>query len=166
MQLSITDRIQKMRPFFYGIAEVGPASIDIFLKVYLLIFFNQVIGMSATLTSLAIGLSVLWDAILDPLIGIYSDKYYRKHHQRKNILYVALVLIAVLFYMLWNLTATNQWVGLALLFLLSSTLNSAISLFSVPFYAMANDLEHDNEKRKKWIGWRLAFFTSQLHKNI
>lgn len=30
--------------------------------------------------------------------------------------------------------------------------------FSVPFYAVANDLEHDNEKHKVWIGSRLINF--------
>lgn len=151
-------RLNKWRPFFYGISEFGPAGIDIFLKVYLLLYFNQIMGLSATYTSVAIGLSVLWDALIDPLIGVYSDNYYRRNRQRKNILYLALCFIALLFYLLWNTNSSNQWVSLALLFFLSSLLNSAISLFSVPFYAVANDLERDNEQRKKWIGWRLAFF--------
>jgi glycoside/pentoside/hexuronide:cation symporter, GPH family len=151
-------QMNRLRPFFYGLAELGPASIDIFLKVYLLIYFNQILGLSASLTSLAIGLSVLWDAILDPVIGILSDRYYQKHQNRKSILYFAVILICIVFFSLWHWTSTHPWVSLALLFIMSSILNSAISLFSIPYFAAANDLEADNELRKKWIGWRLVFF--------
>ncbi len=150
--------MNKFRPVFYGLSELGPAGIDIFLKVYLLIYFNQVVGLSASYTSLAIGLSVLWDAIMDPLIGIFSDRYYQKYHHRKNILYFALVLICTLFFSMWRFKSDNEWISLIYLFFFSSFLNSAISLFSVPYYAIANDLEPDNEIRKRWIGWRLAFF--------
>ena len=47
----------KLRPFFYGLAELSPSAIDIFLKVYLLVYFNQVLGLSATITSFVIGAS-------------------------------------------------------------------------------------------------------------
>ncbi len=148
----------KLRPIFYGFGELGTSSIDIFLKVYLLLYFNNVLGLSASWTSLAIGASVLWDAAIDPWIGIYSDDYYRKHGNRKGILYFATGLICIFFVLLWRINTDHQWLTLTLLFFTSSFLNSAISLFSVPFYAIANDLEHDNEKRKIWIGSRLINF--------
>ena len=142
----------------YGLGELGPASVDIFLKVYLLLYFNVILGLSPTLTSFAIGLGVLWDALLDPWIGIYSDRYYKKNGHRKKLIYISIGLIVVLFMALWRVPNVGQWGTFIILFLLSSLLNSAISLFSVPYIAMANDIEPDNEKRKAWIGWRLAFF--------
>ena len=148
----------KLRPFIYGFGELGTSSIDLFLKVYLLLYFNNVLGLSASWTSLAIGASVLWDAFIDPWIGLYSDKYYHKNGHRKGILYLATVMICVFFVLLWQINTNHEWLTLTLLFLVSSLLNSAISLFTVPFYAIANDLETDNDKRKIWIGSRLINF--------
>ncbi len=148
----------KLRPFLYGLAELGPASIDIFLKVYLLLYFNIILGLSPTLTSLAIGLGVLWDALLDPWIGIYSDRYYQKNRHRKGVIYAAILLCVFLFFILWRIPHYTQLSTFLLLFFISSLLNSAISLFSIPYIALANDIEHDNEKRKSWTGWRMAFF--------
>ncbi|MBY0554687.1 MFS transporter [bacterium] len=148
----------KLKPFFYGLAELGPASIDIFLKVYLLLFFNVILGLSPTLTSLAIGLGVLWDALLDPWIGIFSDRYYHKKGHRKGVIYSAILISVFLFYVMWRIPHYSQLSTFLLLFLVSSLLNSAISLFSVPYIAIANDLEKDNLKRTVWTGWRLAFF--------
>ncbi|MBC7741975.1 MAG: MFS transporter [Bdellovibrionaceae bacterium] len=148
----------KIQPFFYGFGEIGAACVDIFLKVYLLVYFNHVLGLPATWASLAIGASVLWDAIIDPWIGIYSDYEFRVKGHRKRVLYVGAIAITTLFIILWRIHFESQWLNLIFLFLISACLNSAISLFSVPYYALANDLEPDNEKRKSWIGWRLIFF--------
>lgn len=148
---------EKYDPIVYGLADLGPAAVDIFLKVYLLLFFNVILGLSPTLTSLAIGLGVLWDALIDPWIGVYSDRYFHKHGHRKFIIYGATILIVITFYTLWRIPPLSEAASFILLFILSSLLNSAISLYSVPYIAIANDLEHDNEKRKKWTGWRLAF---------
>lgn len=151
-------KTDKLKPFLYGVADLGPASIDIFLKVYLLLYFNVILGLSPSLTSLAIGLGVLWDALIDPWIGVYSDAYYKKNGNRKKILYVAVLISVLLFFVLWRIPQMSEWPTFFALFAISSLLNSAISLFSVPYIAVANDLEHDNEKRKVWTGWRLAFF--------
>lgn len=148
---------EKIRPFFYGLAELCPSAIDLFIKVYLLLFFNKVVGLSASLTSLVIGLSVLWDALIDPWIGKISDRYYHKNGSRQNLLIFSTLLVALLFYSLWRITYDGSIWAYVFLFLLSTGLNSAISFFSIPYYAIANDLEKDNQKRQLWIGWRLIF---------
>lgn len=151
-------RAVKFRPFFYGLAELSPAAIDIFLKIYLLVYFNQVIGLPASTTSLIIGLSVLWDAVIDPWIGSISDRHKEKYGHRKYILFLASIVMASLFFILWRIPVGNNMTTYVLLFGLSALLNSSLSFFSVPYYAVANDLEKDNLKRRAWIGWRLVFF--------
>lgn len=147
-----------LRAMLYGLGELGPSALDIFLKVYLLLYFNLIMGLSPSLTSLAIGLGVLWDALIDPWIGIKSDQYYQKKGHRKLLLYSAVFLMLILFLGLWRIPYISTWVTFTALFLISSFLNSAISLYSVPFIAVANDLIEDNRQRQSWIGWRLAFF--------
>lgn len=150
--------LARSKSFVYGFAELGPASLDIFLKVYLLVYFNSVVGLPASVASLAIGLSVFWDAILDPFIGIWSDHYYAKHKNRKLIIYLAIVFMSSLFFMLWKFHFESKWLNFTSLFVISALLNSSISLFSVPYFSLANDLEPSNEQRKTWIGWRHVFF--------
>jgi Na+/melibiose symporter-like transporter len=153
-----SEKLNRLKPFFYGLSDLGPASIDIFIKVYLLLYFNVILGLSPSLTSLAIGLGVMWDALIDPWIGVASDKYYHKHGHRKGIIYTATFSVVLLFYILWRIPpGLGEPLTFTFLFLVSSLLNSSISLYSVPYMAIANDLVKDNEKRKKWIGWRAAF---------
>ena len=158
MKPNTKSRFDFYRPAFYGLAELSPTAIDIFLKVYLLLYFNQIMGLSASLTSLVIGLGVLWDAAVDPWIGKVTDRYYETHGNRQPILYAACFFVAFLFFILWRLPTSSHVVSYIFVFVVSALLNSAISFFSVPFYAAANDLQKDNHERKKWIGWRLIFF--------
>ena len=153
----MTNKNSSWTAFFYGLAELGPASIDIFIKVYMLVYFDQVKGLSPTMASLAIGLSVVWDALIDPKIGQYSDRYYQRHGQRKNILYLASFLMSSSFIFVWLLPATQEWILFCSLLVVSTILNSSLALFSIPYIAVANDLEPDNRQRQKWIGYRIAF---------
>lgn len=148
----------KWIPFLYGIGELGLSSIDIFIKVYLLVYFDLVKGLSLSMASLAIGLSVFCDAVIDPMIGRFSDRYYAVHGHRKNILTLAMFLMTASFCGVWLLPHTTEWILFISLFLMSSVLNASLSLFSIPYIALANDLEPDNVRRKMWIGWRVVFF--------
>lgn len=150
--------MKQLRPFYYGLGELSPTAIDLFLKVYLLLYFTQVRGLSASRTSFVIGIGVLWDALIDPWIGAFSDRYKEKYGNRRLLLIGAVALIVVCFYGLWRIPNEAGWSPYIYLFFFSAFLNTSLSLFSVPFYAIANDLEKDDEQRKTWIGWRLIFF--------
>ena len=57
------------RKLVYGSGVVNYALKDAAFGVFVLFYYKQVLGLSGTLTGLAIALSVLWDAISDPLVG-------------------------------------------------------------------------------------------------
>ena len=42
--------------------------------MFILLFYTQVLGLSGATTGVAIGLSLLWDGISDPLVGTLSDR--------------------------------------------------------------------------------------------
>lgn len=151
-------KFNKWQPFLYGLGELGLSSIDIFIKVYLLVYFDLVMGLSLSLASLAIGLSVFCDAIVDPLIGRFSDRYYSKNGHRQGILYSAIILMTICFCGVWLLPKLAPWGLFTALLIMSSLLNASLSLFSIPYVALANDLQADNQRRKVWIGWRVVFF--------
>lgn len=152
-----TIKTNKLTAFFYGLAELGPASIDIFMKVYLLVYFDKVMGLPLSKASLAIGISVFWDALIDPYIGRFSDQYYAKNKNRKNILFLASFLMTLSFLVVWHLPTGSETFLFFSLLVISAILNSSLALFSIPYVAIANDVEPDNHKRKLWIGWRVVF---------
>jgi len=60
---------------FWGIGQVGEGVKNSAFNSFLLFYYNQILGVSATLTAVALAVAVLFDAISDPLAGSISDRF-------------------------------------------------------------------------------------------
>lgn len=65
-------------------------------------FFNQVVGLPAPWVGAAIMISLMLDALCDPLIGQWSDHLESRRGRRHPFLYASAVPVALAFYLLWN----------------------------------------------------------------
>src|ERR1019366_7671312 len=79
-----------------GVAITGLAAST--LQYYL----NQVIGVAPLLSSTLILVSLAVDSVLDPVIGQWSDNLRSRWGRRHPFIYVAAILLAVSFFLLWN----------------------------------------------------------------
>ena len=55
----------------YSSGAITYALKDAAFAAFVLFYYKQVLGLSGTLTGLAIALSVVWDAISDPMVGAW-----------------------------------------------------------------------------------------------
>ena len=60
--------------FSFGFGQLAEAIKNSGFNVFLLFYYNQVLGVSATLTSVALAIALMFDAVSDPLVGSFSDK--------------------------------------------------------------------------------------------
>ena len=65
--------LSKKLPFgtklFWGVGQVGEGVKNAAFNSYLLFYYNQILGVSATLTALALAIAVFFDAVSDPQAG-------------------------------------------------------------------------------------------------
>jgi len=59
----------------YGLGSVAFGTKDAGFATFLLIFYNQVLSLPATLVSFAIMIALIADAVFDPIIGELSDNW-------------------------------------------------------------------------------------------
>lgn len=144
----------------YGSVELGINSVEVFLRLHLLIFYSQTVGLSAFSVGVALSLAILWDAITDPLIGRLSDFWRLKHGSRWPLVFVGALGTVSGLYLLYHpplqMLATDglRW---AYLLLAALFLNTATTFLSIPYSAMIGDYTEDRKERSRFIGWRLAF---------
>lgn len=122
-------------------------------------FLNQVIGLPAILVGTAILISLALDAVIDPLVGQWSDNVQSSLGRRHPFMYVSAVLAAVSFYGLWH--APHSLTGLPLLgyvlvFLVALRISG--SLFDVPNNALMPELAPDYDQRTVLSSFRFFFF--------
>jgi GPH family glycoside/pentoside/hexuronide:cation symporter len=86
----------------HGFGAVAFGVKDSGFSFFLLIFYNQVLGMDAGLVSLALLVALLVDAVVDPIIGNLSDRTYTRWGRRLPWLYLAPIPLAVVWVLLWS----------------------------------------------------------------
>lgn len=79
----------------FGVKDSG-------FSFFLLIFYNQVLGMDAALVSLALLIALLVDAVVDPILGNLSDRTYTRWGRRLPWLYAAPIPLAIAWVLLWS----------------------------------------------------------------
>ena len=142
----------------YGTAEMGISGAEILIRVSLLIFYTDVIGLRPELAGYAIAVGVFWDAITDPLMGRISDQARIGNQRRRPFFMPGAVGLAISLVMLFSCplfeTQTSKFLYLLFTYLLT---NTCMTVLAVPHTALAGDLSQDERVRTELFGWRLFF---------
>ena len=142
----------------YGVGQLPEGIKSAAFGFYLLFYFNQVLGLSATLVGAALFIALFFDAISDPLVGSWSDSYKSRFGRRHPFMYIAAVPFALSFYFLFNPPEDLGTVGLFFWVLGFSVLTrSAMTLYSVPYMALGAELTSDYDERTLLSALRTIF---------
>jgi Na+/melibiose symporter-like transporter len=71
------------------------------LTSILLIFYNQVVGLPPYLVSMALTIVTVFDCVLDPVFGQYSDNFVSRWGRRHPLMYLAAGPLALAYFLLW-----------------------------------------------------------------
>jgi Na+/melibiose symporter-like transporter len=150
-------RLSGTTKFFYGLGAVAFGVRDTGFNVFVLLFYNQVLGLDASLAGLALMLSLLADAVIDPLIGMVSDGWRSRLGRRHPFFFAAAIPAAFAHVFLWMPPAALSGAGLFWYLLgLSILVRMLISLFEVPFAALAAEVTTDYDDRTSLMSWLFA----------
>lgn len=115
---------------------------------FLLFYYNQVLGLSASLASLAIFIALVLDALSDPVVGYWSDSTRGRLGRRHPHMYAAALPFALLFFGLFappdGLGQTGLFVWLLAFAALTRT---AMTFYTVPYMALGAELTSDYDER-------------------
>ena len=67
-------RIPFRTKFFFGLGTSAEYIVLLGMGSYAMLFYNQVLGLSATLAGAAVSLSLILDGLADPIMGSLSDR--------------------------------------------------------------------------------------------
>jgi GPH family glycoside/pentoside/hexuronide:cation symporter len=134
----------------YGIKDNGFAT-------FLLLFYNQVVGLPAGTVGLAIMAAMVVEAFVDPLVGFLSDHTRSRWGRRHPWMYGSALPVAIGWVLLWN---PPHWGHMGLLVYLFGTallVRSALSAFEIPSSALGPELSADYDERTRLFSYRYLF---------
>ncbi|MEM1151548.1 MAG: MFS transporter [Pseudomonadota bacterium] len=142
----------------YGIGGAAGGIKNNGFDYVLLLFYSQVLGLSAVLVAAALWIALLFDAVSDPAVGYWSDNLRSKFGRRHPLMYAAMVPVAIGYFFVWNPPGELTGLGLfAWLLTLTIFVRVMYTLFEVPSHALAAELTQDYDARTSLMSFRYFF---------
>jgi len=143
--------------FSFGLGSIAYGVKDSGFATFLLLFYNQVIGLPAGQVGLAIMAALVVEAFVDPLVGYLSDHTRSRWGRRHPWMYASAIPVAIGWLLLWN---PPQWSHEATLFYVFGSallVRIALSAFEIPSSALGPELSSDYDERTRLFSYRYLF---------
>lgn len=141
----------------YGAGALAYGAKDAAFGTFLLFYYNQVLGLNSFKVGLVVMAALVFDAMIDPLVGVLSDRTRSKWGRRHPWMYASIIPIFLGWMLLWNPPAGSEGFRLGWLFVTAVVVRSAVSCFEVPSQALTPELTTDYDERTRITAYRYLF---------
>nr|WP_183984062.1 MFS transporter [Sphingomonas jinjuensis] len=142
----------------YGFGAVAYGVKDSGFGTFLLLFYNQVVGLPAATVGFVVMMALVIDAFIDPAVGFLSDRTRTRWGRRHPWMYASALPIMVGWILLWQPPAAlSQPTTLVWLFVTAVIVRSAVSAYEVPSVALTPELTADYDERTRIMAYRYLF---------
>ncbi len=155
---AVEDRVPMRTKIFFGLGSaaetIGLAVIGGFAQFY----YNQILGMSATLAGLAISAGLILDAFSDPVMGSLSDRTRSRLGRRHPYMLLSIVPLGLSIWGVYH--PPEHWQELWLFFwfaLLVISVRTFLTLFAVPRLALGGELSSHYTERTSVMSYNNLF---------
>jgi Na+/melibiose symporter-like transporter len=126
--------------------------------LFLLFYYTAVLGLPGGLAGQAILIALLFDAVIDPLLGVVSDRWSSRWGRRHPFFYASVVPLGICFYLTFAPPAGLSHGELfAWLTGFAIATRAAMALFIVPHLALGAELSTDYEERTTIVTLQFVF---------
>ena len=142
----------------YGVGQVSDGAKNAAFSTFLFFYYNQVLGLSASLAGAAALLALVVDAITDPMIGQMSDRLRSRFGRRHPFMLAAVVPYFFAMIALFSPPEDlSQYQLFGWMLGCGVAVRFALTLFFVPHLSLGAELVKDYHQRTSLIGYRVAF---------
>ena len=141
----------------HGLGSIAYGVKDNGFSTFLLLFYNQVIGLDAGIVGLAIMVALIADAFVDPVIGELTDRTRSRWGRRLPWLYFAPIPLAIAWMLLWSPPEMSDAMTVAWLIGFAIIVRSLVSMCEVPSVAIVPELTADYDERTVVMRYRFLF---------
>lgn len=147
---------------YQGVGALPEVFKDFAIKTFLLLYYNQVLGLPALYVSLALFVALIVDAITDPIVGSFSDRFRSRLGRRHPFMYASALPLGLTVYFLFappDFPADLPREPLLLAWLLCFVVAARVSMtfFYVPWSALFAEFSDDYEERSTIVTYRFFF---------
>jgi glycoside/pentoside/hexuronide:cation symporter, GPH family len=152
------ERLSLAAKLLYGLPNLAAGAMAIPLLINMPKFYADVVAVPLAYLAVAIAATRCLDAIIDPSIGLISDRTRSRWGRRRPYIFVGAPLGGLAFWALMSPPASLNGVGGVIWFTAASMLCSLfLTIALLPHYALGAELSLDYHERNGLFGAREAF---------
>jgi len=155
---AVTERLPLRTKLAFGVGSAAEMIALYTVTTYAMLFYNQVLGVNPVWVGLALSVSLVFDAITEPLVGAWSDRTFSTRFGRRHgWMLVAPLPIAASFYAIFNPPDLGPaglaiWCGVSV-----GCLRQVMTLFHTPHLALGGELSPHYVERSKVMAYNTFF---------
>jgi Na+/melibiose symporter-like transporter len=150
-------RLSFSTKLFQGIGAIPDTVKNWTFNTFILLYYNQILGVDPTLVSIALAVAIVFDAITDPLVASLSDNLSTRWGRRHPLMLIGAAPLGFALYGVFvplpGLDEMGLFVWLMAFVILTRGL---MTLFFVPWAAIAAELSDDYDERTSVMAFRYA----------
>ncbi|MCX6054050.1 MAG: MFS transporter [Chloroflexi bacterium] len=151
------DRLPFLTKLVYGITDWGNTTTSTIIGFFFLFFLTDVALLPAAFATPVLLIGTIWDAINDPLIGVFADRVHTRWGRRRPFFLFGAIPFGLTFIMLWWVPPfTNPWALMAYYTLAYILFDTAFTFVVVPYGALTPELTADYDERTRLTGYRMG----------
>jgi glycoside/pentoside/hexuronide:cation symporter, GPH family len=141
----------------YGLGSLGTGGFGTVPGLLLAYYLTDTLAVPAALAGWAIFAPKVWDVVINPLVGRWSDRTAAARGDRRPWLLAGAVTLPIFFALTFSAPSLHGggaalWV--MIFFALAAT---GFSFFQVPYVAMPAEITDDSAERTTITAWRIGF---------
>ncbi|MDH5737045.1 MAG: MFS transporter [Gammaproteobacteria bacterium] len=136
----------------YGLGRSAEAIKSRVFETFLFFYYVQVLEVPGSYAGIAVGIALAFDAVTDPIIGSFSDRFHSRWGRRHPFMALSVIPLSITFLLLMippdNLDATELAIWLCIFAVL---VRGSITLFHVPHLSLAPEMVTEYDKRTNLV---------------
>ena len=154
----MSDSLPMRTKLAFGVGAMGEASTNWIFNALTFFYYNQILGLSGTLSGAAVFIGICFDAFSDPVVGSLSDRTRSRLGRRHPWMFAApLPVIASIFFIYHPPDGLSEWSLFAWFMCFLIMMRLSITLFAVPHLALGAELSDDYLERSRVMSYNNIF---------
>ena len=143
--------------FIYGLGDWGNTTTSTIFGFFFAFFLNSIARLEPIYAAPVLLIGGVWDAINDPLIGVFADRVRTRWGRRRPFFLFAALPFMITFMMLWWVPPIESQIAKAAYYAFWYILwDTAFTFLTVPYTALTPELTEDYDERTQLNGFRMA----------
>jgi GPH family glycoside/pentoside/hexuronide:cation symporter len=154
----MAEKISRKVKLGFGAGEFSSSIFFTLTSFWLMNFLTDEVGLSAALAGSALLVGKIWDAVIDPFIGYFSDHTRTRWGRRRPYLLFFAIPFGLAFVLMFRNPGIAEQAGKFWWAMLTYVLFCGVySLTNIPYNALLPEISQDYNERTNISGYKQAF---------